>query len=54
MAAHFPNRTSDSGYPNGADVGLVVGSIGLLEVSESQGRSDTASLYRTEGDCTAA
>ena len=32
-------------------MGVVVGSIGLLEVSEGQGRSDTASLYRTDGDC---
>jgi len=28
-----------------------MGSIGLLEVSEGQGRSDTASLYRIESDC---
>ena len=32
-------------------MGVVVGSVGLLEVSEGQGRSDTASLYRTDGDC---
>jgi len=32
-------------------MGIVMGSIGLLEVSEGQGRSDTASLYRIESDC---
>jgi hypothetical protein len=32
-------------------MGVVLGSIGLLQVAESQGRSDTASLYRIESDC---
>jgi hypothetical protein len=34
-------------------MGIVAGSIALLQVSETQGRSDTASLYRIEGSCKA-
>jgi hypothetical protein len=34
-------------------MGIVAGSIALLQVSEEQGRSDTASLYRIEGSCKA-
>jgi hypothetical protein len=33
-------------------MGIVTpGTIGLTEVTERQGRSDTAELYRTEGEC---
>ena len=32
-------------------MGVVVGTIALLQVSESEGRSDSASLYRIEGSC---
>jgi hypothetical protein len=35
-------------------MGVVMGSIGLLEVAEGQGRSDTAGLYRIESDCKGA
>jgi hypothetical protein len=31
--------------------GLTVGIVTLSEVSESQGRADTASLYKIESDC---
>jgi uncharacterized protein DUF2846 len=34
-------------------MGVVVGTIVLLQVPESEGRSETASLYRTEGSCKA-
>src|SRR5262245_3022221 len=33
-------------------LGVVAGSIALIQASETEGRSDTASLYRVEGSCT--
>jgi hypothetical protein len=47
-------RSGTTTYVRGEPrLGVLAGSIALLEVADAQGRSDTASLYRIEGECRA-